>query len=285
MRLASFRVAGQEAFGLVRGRDVVLLTGLLPGIDSLADALRAQALPELAGIAARRTADYDRGELDWLPVLPRPGKLVCMGMNYRAHRHEMRELASEDAGVPTFFLRGPHALLAHGNSMLVPRVSPQLDFEGELAVVIGRLARHVSAGQALQYVAGYTAFIDGSVRDYQRQSTGAGKNFEATAPLGPTLTTADEIPDPQDLALLTTLNGAVMQDASTAQMLHSVAACISYVSSIMTLQPGDVLATGSPGGTGAGRNPPVWLRPGDRLELTIGPLDPLCVQVAAEAAP
>jgi 2-keto-4-pentenoate hydratase/2-oxohepta-3-ene-1,7-dioic acid hydratase in catechol pathway len=166
--------------------------------------------------------------------------------------------------------------------MIRPRVSAQFDFEGELAVIIGRPGRHISAERALDYVAGYTCFVDGSVRDYQKFSVTAGKNFSATGPLGPWLVTTDEIPDPGRLTLSTRLNGVEMQRASTADMIHSVSQIVAFCSSFTALSPGDVIAAGTPEGVGHRRSPPLWMKAGDLLEVEISGIGLLRARVVDE---
>jgi 2-keto-4-pentenoate hydratase/2-oxohepta-3-ene-1,7-dioic acid hydratase in catechol pathway len=169
--------------------------------------------------------------------------------------------------------------------MIRPRVSSQFDFEGELAVIIGRPGRHIRADRALDYVAGYTCFVDGSVRDYQKFSVTAGKNFPATGPLGPWLVTTDEIPDPGRLTLSTRLNGVEMQHATTADMIHSVSAIVAYCSDFTALSAGDVIATGTPEGAGHHRSPQLWMKAGDVLEVEISGIGLLRARVVDEQWP
>ena len=213
------------------------------------------------------TVALDRLKL--LPVIPNPGKIICIGLNYRDHA---REGGNPIPDYPAVFLRTPTSLVAHGQPMLRPPVSDKLDFEAELAVIIGRTATRVSAGKALDYVAGYACFNDGSVRDYQRKSTQwtMGKNFDRTGGFGPELVTADELPDgARGLRLTSCVNGAVMQDGNTSDMIFDVATLIELLSEVMTLGPGDVIATGTPAGVGYARKPPLFLKPGDVCEVTI----------------
>jgi 2-keto-4-pentenoate hydratase/2-oxohepta-3-ene-1,7-dioic acid hydratase in catechol pathway len=179
-------------------------------------------------------------------------------------------------------MRTTQSLVGHQQSVVKPMASEQYDYEGELAVIIGRGGRHITADKALAYVAGYTCFLDGSLRDYQKHSFTAGKNFDSSGACGPWLVPAREISNPQTLALTTRVNGAVMQSASTQDMIFSVASLIAYISVFTHLEPGDVLATGTPAGVGAGRTPPVWLRPGDRIEVEIEGIGTLSNTVKAE---
>ena len=207
--------------------------------------------------------------LQLLPCLPDPGKIICLGVNYVDHA---KEGGNQVGDYPALFLRCGTSLLAHGASLRVPSVSSNLDFEAELAVVIGRRARFVSQAEALAHVFGYACFNDGTLRDYQRK-TGQwtiGKNFDATGAFGPSLVTADEVPPGAvGLRIQSRLNGQVMQSANTTDMVFGVARTIALLSESLTLEPGDVLVMGTPGGVGYTRNPPVWMKAGDTIEVEI----------------
>ncbi len=275
MRLVSFRQAGVAKFGAVADGGIVDLSSRWP---SLREAIAAKAMGELAA-AAKRPADlkFDDVELD--PVIPNPAKILCVGLNYSSHVGEMgRELPT----APSVFSRFSDTLVATGGSIVRPRASIALDFEGELAVVIGERCRHVPRASALSVVAGYTCFLDGSVRDFQKHSTTAGKNFPATGPLGPWLVTSDVIADPQRLELTTRLNGKVVQHDTTDHMIFDVAAIIEYLSTVTWLEPGDIIATGTPDGVGAGRKPPLWMKGGDKVEVEISGIGILSVNVVDE---
>jgi 2-keto-4-pentenoate hydratase/2-oxohepta-3-ene-1,7-dioic acid hydratase in catechol pathway len=183
---------------------------------------------------------------------------------------------------PSVFLRLADTLIGHGQALVRPRVSDKFDFEGELAVIIGRAGRHVSEADALAHVAGYTCFVDGSVRDYEKFSVTSGKNFPATGPLGPVMVTADEIGDPTRLTLVTRLNGREMQRSGTDLLIYSIPQIIKFVSDFTSLAPGDVIATGTPAGVGHRRTPPVWMKPGDVLEVEISGIGILRNPVVAE---
>jgi acylpyruvate hydrolase len=201
--------------------------------------------------------------------VPRPGKIVAVAKNYAAHAHETGPAALPEE--PVLFLKAPSAVVGPEDAIVLPLASAQVDYEGELAVVIGRSARNVAEGEALAFVAGYTVANDVSARDYQnvRGQHFLGKSCDSFAPLGPALVTADEVPDPQDLALRTLLGGEIVQSARTKEMTFSVAALIAFASRLMTLEPGDVILTGTPAGVGAARTPPRWLRDGDVVEVEI----------------
>lgn len=207
-------------------------------------------------------------ECRFAPVIPRPGAIWCVGLNYEDHRIET---GREKAAYPTLFTRFPVCLVGAGEPLARPRASHQLDYEGELAVVIGRPGRHIPEARALDHVAGYACFNDASVRDFQGHSSqfGPGKNFHRTGGFGPWLVTTEEIPEPQDLEIRTRLNGVVMQESHTSRMTWGVRELIAYLSQITPLLPGDVIATGTPSGVGVARDPQVFLKPGDTVEVEI----------------
>ena len=202
------------------------------------------------------------------PPIPDPDKIVCVGLNYRAHAEEV---GLEVSGTPVLFPKFRNTLIASGDPIRLPTVSSEVDYEGELAVVIGRACKNAMPEEALEYIAGYMPFNDVSARDLQWRTSQwlPGKAVDSFAPCGPALVTADEVGDPQQLRIVTRLNGAVMQDASTSLMIFDVASLISYISSLMTLVPGDVVATGTPVGVGVSRTPPVFLTSGDVVEVEI----------------
>ena len=220
-------------------------------------------------------------EITYLPPIINPRKILCIGINYESHRIET---GRDKAEHPVVFTRFATTLVGHEEPIVRPRVSERLDFEGELAVIIGREARHVKAERALEIVAGYACFNDASVRDWQRHTTQftPGKNFDATGAFGPWMVTADEIPDPSQLQLSTRVNGERVQHASTSDMTFSVPELIEYISTFCTLEPGDVIATGTPGGVGDKRTPPLYLKPGDRVEVEIDKIGVLANPVEAE---
>jgi 2-keto-4-pentenoate hydratase/2-oxohepta-3-ene-1,7-dioic acid hydratase in catechol pathway len=217
-------------------------------------------------VAKGTKPDYRLSEIKFLPVIPRPAKILCAGINYRSHAAETgRELPKQ----PSMFIRFPDTLVGHEGGMIRPNVSDNFDFEGELAVIIGKGGRAIAAERALDHVAGYTCFVDGSVRDYQKFSVTSGKNFPGTGPLGPWLVTTDEIPDPSKLTLTTRLNGQQVQHSSTDLLIYSIPQIIAFCSNFTTLAAGDVIATGTPEGVGHSRKPPLWMKPGDLLEVEI----------------
>ncbi len=275
MRLLSFRHADTAKFGALIDGEVADLSAHWP---SLRAAIAAKALGALA--AASKTAPkLALGDIELLPAIPDPEKILCVGLNYASH---VGEVGRELPKVPSVFSRLHNTLVAQGGNMIRPQASTHFDFEGELAVVIGERCRHVPRARALSVVAGYTCFIDGSVRDFQKHSVTAGKNFPASGPLGPWMVTTDVIPDPQQLELTTRLNGNVVQHDTTDHMIFDVATIIEYLSTITWLEPGDVIATGTPDGVGMGRKPPLWMKAGDKLEVEISGIGTLSVNVVDE---
>src|SRR5690242_11739102 len=278
MKLLSFAADGKDWFGAQRDDGVVTLNDKIAQ-PSLRAALAAGAMEKMRDIAQRSTPDRTLDEIKFLPVIPQPGKILCAGINYRSHAAEMaRELPKQ----PSMFIRFADTLVGHGGELIRPKASDHFDFEGELALVIGKGGRHIAAERALEHVAGYTCFVDGSVRDYQKFSVTSGKNFPGTGPVGPWMVTSDEIPDPKHLTLVTRLNGEVMQKASTDLLIYSVPQIIAFCSDFTPLSPGDIIATGTPEGVGHRRNPPLWMKPGDVLEVEISGIGTLRSRVVDE---
>ena len=281
MKLASYWVDGHPAFGVVREDGVITVSERL-GVRaaSLKQALANDLLPQIAAAAAKARPDHKLADITFLPVIPDPELIACAGINYRSHASETgRDIPKQ----PSMFIRRANTLVGHEGAMVRPNVSTHFDFEGELAVVIGRGGRHIAAEQALDHVAGYTCFVDGSVRDYQKFSVTAGKNFPATGPLGPWIVTRDEIPDPTRLTLTTLLNGVEMQHSATDLLIYSIPQIVAFCSDFTQLAPGDVIATGTPEGVGHRRTPPVWMKPGDVLEVEITGIGVLRSRIVDEA--
>jgi 2-keto-4-pentenoate hydratase/2-oxohepta-3-ene-1,7-dioic acid hydratase in catechol pathway len=279
MKLASFSADGREWFGALSGDGMVTLNERI-GQPDLRAALAAGAMDTMRRVAREAKPDRSLAEITFLPVIPQPNKILCAGVNYRAHATEVgRELPKQ----PSLFIRFTDTLVGHDGKMVRPKVSDNFDYEGELALVIGKPGRHISAEQALDYVAGYTIFVDGSVRDYQKFSVTSGKNFPATGPLGPWLVTTDQIPDPSKLTLTTRLNAQQVQHAPTSQLIYSIPQIIAFCSDFTPLSPGDIIATGTPEGVGHGRKPPLWMKPGDRLEVEITGIGVLRAHIVDEA--
>lgn len=212
--------------------------------------------------------DYSQSDITWLPVIPNPDKIVCVGLNYEEHRAETGRDKTEN---PALFLRVAESQVGHRQPLLRPRESTHLDFEAEIALIIGKSGRRIAQRDAWNHVAGYSCYNDGSVRDWQRHTVQwtAGKNFARTGAFGPWMVTADDIAPNTVLTLSCRLNGQQMQHATTEMMIFKMPRLIEYISTFTTLAPGDVIVTGTPGGVGARRNPPLWMKPGDSVEVEI----------------
>jgi len=269
MKLLSYEHAGQARFGVVQGDGVIDLVKALGGrYPSLRALLAAQALGEVAGAIAGRSPDVSLSDIQFAPVIPDPGKIWCCGLNYVEH---VRETQREVTEQPTFFMRVADSQVGHNQPMMRPAESNQLDFEAEIAVIIGKPGRRIAEQDVGAHIAGYACYNDGSVRDWQRHTSQwiPGKNFWRTGGFGPWMVTADEIPFGTEMTLTAHLNGQEMQRATTSMMIHSIARQIAYVSKVAPLQAGDVIVTGTPGGVGARRTPPVWMKAGDVIEIGI----------------
>ncbi len=283
MKLVSFSKHGQKSYGAVIESGVVDLGAVLgsryPDLKAL---LTADAVAEAASVVDQGQADFALEDVELLPVIPNPGKIWCCGLNYGEH---VRETNREITEQPTFFLRVADSQVGHNQAMLRPPESTQFDYEAEIAVVIGRSGRRIAEADAGQHVAGYTCYNDGSVRDWQRHTSQwvPGKNFWRTGGFGPWMVTSDEIPFGTLMTLTTRLNGEELQRATTEMMIHSIARQIAYVSTIAPLEPGDVIVTGTPGGVGAKRNPPLWMKAGDVVEIEVDRIGVLRNTVADEA--
>jgi len=280
MKLASYIANGKPSFGAVVGDGVVTMNDKLGGrYGTLRDAIAGGAVDEMKRLAHGVAPDQKLAGLTFLPLIPNPEKILCVGINYKSHAAEH---GTEAPKLPNIFTKFVHTLVAHEGEMLRPKVSTNFDFEGELALVIGKGGRHIKAEDALSHVAGYTCFCDGSVRDFTKYSLVASKNFLASSPLGPWLVTSDEIPDPTKLTLVTRLNGREMQRSGTDMLIHSIPAIIAFCSVFTPLAPGDIIATGTPDGIGAKQNPPVWMKAGDVLEIEISSIGTLRNRIVDE---
>ncbi len=269
MKLISFFLRQRPSYGIVQGGDVI---DLLPLLGDRAPDLKAMIanglLPEAVKAAATQQPTLKLADLELLPVIPQPGKIVCIGLNYHEH---VRESNREVTEAPTIFLRVADSQVAHGKDIVRPTESQRLDYEGEIAIVIGKGGRRISEADAWSHIFGYSCYNDGSVRDWQSAASQwtAGKNFWRTGGFGPWLVTADEIAPNQKLTLITRLNGQEMQRATSDMMIHSIPRQIAHISTFIPLEPGDVIVTGTPGGVGSRRSPQVFMKPGDRVEIEV----------------
>ena len=288
MKFTTFLHNGTPRLGLIDGNQVIDLNAAQPQVP--ADLRKALELGIDLNEAALAAIDSQAPrvpliDLELAPLVPEPGKTICLGLNYFDHANESGRGKPE---YPWFFYRGKTSLMAHEKPGRVPKVSERFDYEAELAVVIGAtVPRHVSQAEALQYVFGYTCFNDMSVRDYQKRTPQwtIGKNFDATGALGPVVVTADELPaGATDLRIQCRLNGDILQDATTSDMIWSVAETIALLSECLTLEPGDVIAMGTPAGVGQARTPPLWMKAGDVVEVEIQGIGLLRNPILAEGA-
>jgi len=279
MRWLSFEVAGRESFGFLGEDDVLTDVGARGGFHDLKAAIAADALTQLAADVGNDRIPLS--DIRYLPTIPNPDKVLCVGLNYRAHQEET---GRGGEGVPTIFTRFAASQMGHLEPMVRPRESATLDYEGEIAMIIGRPGRRIARADALSHVAGFSIYNDGSVREYQRQTSQftPGKNFSATGGFGPWMMTLDEIGDLDDMEITTRLNGEVMQNARASLLVHGFAELIEFCSTFTALVPGDVIVTGTPGGVGAARAPPVFMDDGDSIEIEVKPIGRLVNPVIAD---
>lgn len=270
MKLMSYVTPQRASFGVVIGNHVIDMGSRLAGAcPDLKSAIAQGLLPRIAALADNAPADFLLEEIVPLPVIPNPARILCAGLNYVAHRAEGNH--KTEAAAPTFFLRLPESQVGHDRPLVCPRESHQFDYEAEVAVVIGKAGRRIPKERALDHVVGISAYNDGSVRDWQLQmgQWTPGKNFPATGAFGPWLVTADELPPDRKLSLVCRLNGQEMQRTTTDMMMFDIPTLIAFVSTFTTLEPGDVLVTGTPGGVGLRRDPQVWMKHGDVVEVEL----------------
>lgn len=279
MKFLSYSYQGQASWGLATDTGVVSLRSA--DFPTLRAALAAGMLDKLGHAAQGQADTHSLAQIQYLPVITDPGKIICIGHNYEEHRVETERDKTEN---PTVFLRVAESQTGHQQPLLLPPESDHFDYEGEIAVVIGQGGRRIAQADAWEHVAGYSAYNDGSVRDWQRHTTQftPGKNFVGTGAFGPVLVTRGEIADGQELQLTTRLNGQVMQQATTAMMIFSIPRLIEYVSIFTPLAPGDVIVSGTPGGVGARRKPPVWMKEGDLVEIEVSGIGVLSNRVTRE---
>jgi len=287
MRLVAFDEGGAARLGVLQGEVVVDLSRAAPDLPRDLVGLIRQGAGAFAGAgdAARKAkaeATRPLAGLRFRPPVENAGKIVCLGLNYVDHAAEGGHAKPD---YPSLFLRCNTSLVAHGEAMWRPKASSRLDYEAELVAVVGRRARHVKAADALGCIAGYSCFNDGSLRDYQRKTTQwtIGKNFDRTGGFGPWFVSADELPPgAAGLSIQSRLNGKVMQDANTSDMLFPVAETVALLSECLTLEPGDLLVMGTPAGVGYARKPPVWMQPGDTIDVAIEGIGVLSNPIAEE---
>lgn len=285
MRLMTYAHGGHEHIG-VRADDRVLpVASIAPGLpDNLRQLLAHDGLAELGNaLESNSHSGIALDEIEYRPLLPEPGKIICIGRNYAAHAAEG---GAETPKFPEIFYRGASSLIAHEAPIIRPLVSDKLDFEGEIAFVVGKTCRHATEETALDCIAGYSLFNDATLRDYQRFSTQwtIGKNFDGTGAFGPELVTSDELPPGiAGLRLTTTLNGDLMQDGQTDDLVFPIRTLVKILSECMTLEPGDVVVTGTPSGVGYARKPPLWMKAGDTVAIEVEGIGTLVNTIEDEA--
>lgn len=266
MKLVSFETGGASHVGIVDGEDILLVTDpTWPGAHTLRAMIERG---ELAAAQAHATTRIPFASVALQPPVTDPPRIWCVGVNYHEHR---LEVGREPTGHPTIFTRTPQSQVGHGVAFKVPAISTDLDYEAEIAIVIGKGGRNIAEADAFDHVAGYSCYNDATIRDWQRHTTQwiPGKNFEDIGSFGPWLVTPDEMPPLDQIRVTARLNGKIMQEAMATDMIFSIPEIIAYVSTFTTLLPGDVIATGTPGGVGAKRTPPVWMKPGDTIEIEV----------------
>lgn len=276
MKFVSYEYTHGPRFGAVIDNAIIDLSDAGPSLRAV---LATGPLDNLQAVAAQRKPTVSLDHAVILQVIPDAARVICVGKNYHDHAIEMGGPPPEK---PNLFMRTVQSLVGHRQSIVCPSASHEYDYEGELAVIIGKGGRRITPDRALSHVAGYACFLDGSVRDFQKHSFTAGKNFDSSGACGPWLIPATEVPDPQNLAIATRINGEVVQQANTSQMIHSVADIITYISTFTHLEPGDVIATGTPAGVGAACKPPKWLKAGDTVEVEIERIGVLSNTVISE---
>lgn len=289
MRILAFDKSGKPALGVRRGDEVVDLATAAPDLPGdlpalLAGGADAMDRAKSAAEAATGDAVMSAEGLVYHPTIWNPGKIICVGLNYAAHAAEAQSDTSTVQEYPSLFLRVPTTLVGHEQPLLVPKASSDFDYEAEMVAVIGKAGHCVSKANALDHIAGYSVFNEGSVRDYQFKSSQwtSGKNFDATGGFGPDFVTADEVPPGgKGLRIQTRLNGETMQDANTETMIFDIPTLIEIITEVMTLLPGDIIVTGTPEGVGFARTPPVWMTPGDTCEIDLEGVGVLRNSIAA----
>ncbi|MFT7459748.1 MAG: 2-keto-4-pentenoate hydratase/2-oxohepta-3-ene-1,7-dioic acid hydratase in catechol pathway [Planctomycetota bacterium] len=279
MRYISYKYKNKISWGAMEGNSIIDLDDLAP---SLMSAITESSLPKSASALPAGKPSLTIDEVTLLPPIPEPRRIICVGQNYAAHRDEMGGTTTTN---PLIFTRYPSSLVGHNEVLIKPPESEQFDFEGELAVIIGKRGRRISPENALSHIAGYSCFMDGSIRDYQNHTTQyiPGKNFDQSGSFGPWMVSADEIPDPNaGLSLKTRLNDQVVQETTTDLMMFNIPTVIAYLSTFTTLDAGDVIASGTPGGVGYKRKPQLFMKPGDKIEVEIESVATLTNSIVGE---
>ena len=268
MKFLSFLLNKETKFGVYNDKFITDLTGKIKGASTLKDLIAKKGISEAKEYVQKNPGNLDKSKIEYLPVIPNPGKIICVGLNYSEHVKETGRTTKQN---PVIFFRVPESQTSHNKPIQKPKVSEYLDFECEMAVIMGDGGKHINPENALKHVIGYSCYNESTIRDWQQHTEqfGMGKNFEKTGSFGPYMVLAEDIPDYKKLSIKTTLNGNVMQSAKLSQLIFDIPALISYVSKAIPWRAGDVLVTGTPGGVGFKRKPPIFMKDGDKVEVEI----------------
>ena len=268
MKFLSFLLKGQAKFGISDGKNLTDLTGKIKDANTLKELISNKGIQEAKEYAKKNPGDISLDQIEYLPVIPNPGKIICVGLNYSEHVKETGRTVEQN---PVIFLRVPESQTAHNQPIQRPKVSTHLDYECEMAVIMGEAGKHIKPENALKHIVGYSCYNESTVRDWQQHTRqfGLGKNFEKTGSFGPHMVLAESISDYTKLSIETRLNGKVMQQAKLSQLIFDIPTLISYISKAIPWRAGDVLVTGTPGGVGFKRKPPVFMKEGDKVEVEI----------------
>ena len=268
MKFVSFLLKGQAKFGISDGKNLTDLTGKINDSNTLKELISNKGIQEAKEYAKKNPGDISLDQIEYLPVIPNPGKIICVGLNYSEHVKETGRTVEQN---PVIFLRVPESQTAHKQPIQRPKVSTHLDYECEMAVIMDEAGKHIKPENALKHIVGYSCYNESTVRDWQQHTRqfGMGKNFEKTGSFGPHMVLAENIPDYTKLSIQTRLNGKVMQQAKLSQLIFDIPTLISYISKAIPWRAGDVLVTGTPGGVGFKRKPPIFMKEGDQVEVEI----------------
>ena len=268
MKFVSFLQKSQAKFGISDGKNITDLTGKINGANTLKELISNKGIEEAKQYAKKNPGDIRLDKIEYLPVIPNPGKIICVGLNYSEHVKETGRTVEQN---PVIFFRVPESQTAHKQVIQRPKVSESLDYECEMAVIMDEAGKHIDPKDALKHIIGYSCYNECTVREWQQHTRqfGMGKNFEKTGSFGPHMILAENIPDYTKLTIQTRLNGKVMQDAKLSQLIFDIPSLISYISKAIPWRAGDVLVTGTPGGVGFKRKPPIFMKEGDKVEVEI----------------
>ena len=268
MKFVSFIQKSQAKFGISDGKNITDLTGKINGANTLKELISNKGIEEAKQYAKKNPGDISLDKIEYLPVIPNPGKIICVGLNYSEHVKETGRTVEQN---PVIFFRVPESQTAHKQPIQKPKVSESLDYECEMAVIMDEAGKHIDPKDALKHIIGYSCYNECTVREWQQHTRqfGMGKNFEKTGSFGPHMILAENIPDYTKLTIQTRLNGKVMQDAKLSQLIFDIPSLISYISKAIPWRAGDVLVTGTPGGVGFKRKPPIFMKDGDKVEVEI----------------